>query len=200
MQIEGTVLKAGTSSVRLQPFAESEPITLRTTLAEVVPVPGEIALVEVSKRWRYRGHTYATGRILASTFDVDRLGLKPLTVYMRGLWSPEPDEPDKPYEFSVSPRVRALLPATPLPDLEMEQVIPGFDLENTFSETDPAILSIEFARQGNMEAAWQILDEALAADLRYLDGHAHMGNLLLRDGRSERNVAAAQRHYGALEF
>jgi hypothetical protein len=190
--IEGAVLRVGTASIRVRIAGEEKPLTIRAALREDL-VPGEIASVELGKRWRYAGHEYAAGRLVGVRLDVASLGLVPLPVHEHGRWSPEAGGDDP--MFGVSPEVRRILPREPLPDCEMEQVIPGADLDDPWGETDPAIMSSDLANMGDIQGGWQVLERAVAQDLRYLDGHAHMGNLRLRGQRSEWALAMAARHY-----
>jgi tetratricopeptide (TPR) repeat protein len=191
--MEGAVLRVGPSTVRLRPIGEEEPVTLRpgASLVGVAPVPGEIAQVEVERRWRYRGHAYASGRLLGARLDVAALGLEPLAVVERGLWSRSTAEAAG---VPVSAAVRFLVPRGPLPDCEMEQVIPG-DGPDGNADADPAIAAIDYAEAGRVSEALAVLGRAVALDLRYLDGHAHLGNVVLRRGRRPETVAAAIRHF-----
>jgi hypothetical protein len=61
--------------------------------------PGEIVTVRPRKQWRYAGHPYLSGEIVATRLDVGALGLVPLRLEPRGNWDPhdaywgEGDEP-----------------------------------------------------------------------------------------------------------
>lgn len=70
----------------------------------------------------------------------------------------------------------------------MEQVLPGEDPANP--DTDPIIESNEVKDAGDSAGARRILMAVLAADLRCLDAHAHLGNLWF-DG----SPGDALRHY-----
>ncbi len=70
----------------------------------------------------------------------------------------------------------------------MEQVVPGRDPNDL--EADPICKSSDLKDVGDPEAARQILMELCEADLRCLDAHAHLGNLLFD---SWTNLAV--RHY-----
>ena len=52
-------------------------------------VPGEIAMVTPRKQWTCAGHPYLSGEIESSHLDIDALGLVPLRLEKRGLWTPE---------------------------------------------------------------------------------------------------------------
>lgn len=189
---EAAVLKVTQTAVRVRLIGEDEPVTIRALVYDGI-VPGEIATVDIAKRWRFSRHDYASGRITAVRLDVARLGLVPLPLHDQGAWLPTPIEPDE--IFGVSAAVHATLPRTALPECEMEQIIPGEDPDDPDWGTDPAILSSDLANAGDMDEAAEVLARAVALDLRYLDGHAHMGNLLLRYGRDDYHVGMALRHY-----
>ena len=58
----------------------------------------------------------------------------------------------------------------------MEQVLPGADWEDPFS--DPILEANDLKDGGDMEGAFKILMDLCQADLRCLDAHAHLGNLV----------------------
>ncbi len=70
----------------------------------------------------------------------------------------------------------------------MEQVVPGRDPDDF--DSDPVCESNDLKDAGDPVAARQILMELCEADLRCLDAHAHLGNLLFD---SWTNLAV--RHY-----
>lgn len=188
--IEGVILRSGQSSVRLRVFGEEAPVTLRAPWRADL-VPGVIATIEIAKRWRYARNEYATGRVLGVTLDIRHLNLVPLAVHVHGQWRPQVATPGEP--FGVSPGVFNFLPAAALPDAEMEQVIPGADLDDP--DTDPAICAADLANVGDLDTAFHILGRAVAQDLRYLDGHAHLGHMVLRLPRGGDTLARARLHY-----
>jgi len=60
-------------------------------------------------------------------------------------------------------------------EFEMEQVLPGFDDADPF--TDPIIMANEFKETGNRPKALEIFMQICQSDLRCLDAYAHLGNL-----------------------
>ena len=58
----------------------------------------------------------------------------------------------------------------------MEQVLPGTKPED---DTDPIIDANELKAMGDYAGARRILMELCRADLRCLDAHAHLGNLVI---------------------
>src|SRR5690242_12593203 len=61
------------------------------------------------------------------------------------------------------------------PEFEMEQVLPGADPDDPFS--DPIIESNDRKDGGDIEGANKILMNLCQTDLRWLDAHAHLGNI-----------------------
>lgn len=147
-------------------------ITLRQAgFAEVVP--GELITVAPHKMWRYARHPYLSGQIKAWHLDVNALSLIPLKLEEKGMWDPREEywgEPHEPIESWAKPIInRGARPA-----YEMEQIIPGEDPLDC--DTDPILEAIELKEAGDHEGAHGILMALLAADLRCLDAHAHLGN------------------------
>jgi hypothetical protein len=150
-------------------------------------VPGEILTIIPHKRWRYAGHPYLTGDIKAWRLDIPALGLVPLSLKDRGMWDPkehywgEPDEPLEPWTRPIVKRGRR-------PEYEMEQVLPGEDPDDP--DTDPILEAVDLHQAGDFRKANRLLMDILAADLRCLDAHAHLGNFAF-----DRDPDTAVRHY-----
>ena len=148
-------------------------LTLRPSeMPEVVP--GEIVTVSPRKKWHYRGHPYLAGEITASRLDIPALRLTPLGLEEMGMWDPgdhywgEPDEP-------LEKWAKSIIKQGPRPEYEMEQVLPGEDPDNP--DTDPILDAVALQQASDSRGAYRILMDLLAADLRCLDAHAHLGNL-----------------------
>lgn len=161
-------------------------ITLRSTgLWEVVP--GEIITVAPTKQWRYRGHPYLTGEIKAWRLDVPVLGLTPLKLEERGIWDPKKHywgDPDEPIDNWAKPIIsKGVRPA-----YEMEQILPGENPDDP--DTDPIIEATDLKHAGDHKEAHRLLMALLAADLRCLDAHAHLGNFAF-----DHSPEKAFRHY-----
>lgn len=58
---------------------------------------------------------------------------------------------------------------------ELEQVRPGTEPEDF--DSDPIVKAAELRADGDLGAAYDLLMNTLAQDLRCLDAHAHLGNL-----------------------
>jgi hypothetical protein len=149
--------------------------------------PGEIVTVAPRKQWRYGGHPYLSGEIKTWRVDIDALGLTPLKLEERGMWEPKDHywgEPDEPIEEWAKP----IISQGARPEYEMEQVLPGEDPDA--SDTDPILDAVERKEAGDSLGAHRMLMTLLAADLRCLDAHAHLGNFVF-DHSSEKAI----RHY-----
>ena len=138
--------------------------------------PGEILTVQARKQWRYAGHPYLSGEIVATRLDVAALGLVPLGLEPRGEWDPEEaywgEERDPLPEWA-----EAIIAHGPRPAFEMEQVLPGADPDDP--DSDPIIESNERKLADDRVGARKMLMDLCQADLRCLDAHAHLGNMEL---------------------
>jgi len=110
-----------------------------------------------------------------SKADIDALGLEPLGLEDCGLWDPQEQYWVEEGE-SLEAWQEKIMARGPRPQFEMEQVLPG---EDPFEpDTDPILESVERREAGDYGGARSVLMETLRADLRCLDAHAHLGNLL----------------------
>jgi len=150
-------------------------------------VPGEIVIVTPRRQWRYGGHPYLSGQIKARRLDIPALDLTPLKLEEGGMWEPKDHywgEPDEPIEEWAKP----VISRGPRPEYEMEQVLPGEDPNDP--DTDPILEAVELKEAGDSLGAHRILMTLLAADLRCLDAHAHLGNFVF-----DHSPEKAIRHY-----
>ena len=152
-------------------------------------VPGEIATVKPAKQWTYAGNPYLSGAIESTRLAAKALGLVPLRLEDRGLWNPaehywgEEGEP-------VDEWAKPVIARGPRPEFEMEQVLPGADIEDPFS--DPIGESNDRKDSGDVDGAYKILMDLCQADLRCLDAHSHLGNFVF-----DHRPKDAVRHYEA---
>jgi hypothetical protein len=150
-------------------------------------VPGEIAVVQPRKQWSYAGHPYLSGDIKSARLDVAALGLVPLKLEERGMWTPDEHywgEEDAPIEEWAKP----IIARGPRPAFEMEQIVPGRDPDDF--DSDPICESNDLKDAGDGAAAHKILMDLCQADLRCLDAHAHLGNFVF-----DHRPKDAVRHY-----
>ena len=104
---------------------------------------------------------------------------------MRGIpneeyWG-EPGDP-------IAAWAKPIIARGPRQDFEMEQVLPGKDPEDP--DSDPITESNELKDAGHRHEARKLLMKLCEGDLRCLDAHAHLGNLVF-----DRSPDEAIRHY-----
>ena len=172
--VELVALAVKERAARCRLLGSDRVITLRASRLWDV-VPGAIITVTSRKQWRYAGHPYLSGEIQSIRIDVDALNLLPLGLEDMGIWDPKEHywgEEDEPIEEWAKP----IIAHGPRPMFEMEQVLPGEDPDDPFN--DPITRSNGLKDAGNRAEAGKILMELCQADLRCLDAHSHLGNLV----------------------
>jgi len=104
--------------------------------------------------------------------------LVPLQLHSRGVWEPGEEywgEPGEPIEEWAKP----IIARGPRPMYEMEQVLPGADPDDP--DSDPILRANALRDAGRKARARQALERLLIKDMRCLDAHAHLGNLVFAD-------------------
>ncbi len=186
--VELVVLSVKQKAARCRLLGGDRSFTLRAgRLWDVVP--GEIAVVRPRKQWTYAGGSYLSGVIESARIEASALGLIPLRLEDRGTWNPSEEywgEAGEPIEEWAKP----IIAQGPRREFEMEQVLPGENSEDLFS--DPITESNERKESGDAAGAYRILMDLCQTDLRCLDAHAHLGNLAWDQWPEE-----AIRHYEA---
>jgi len=187
-EVELIALAVKGNAVSCRVAGKERVITLRPArLSDVAP--GEIIIVTPRKQWRYGGHPYLSGEIKSWRLDIAALGLTPLQLRELGVWDPKDHywgEPDEPIEEWTKP----IMSGGARAEYEMEQVLPGEDRDDI--DTDPILEAVDLKEAGDSPGAHRILMGLLAADLRCLDAHAHLGNFVF-DHFPEKAI----RHYEA---
>ncbi|MGH3118961.1 MAG: cytoplasmic protein [Gaiellales bacterium] len=184
--VELVVLAAKERAARCRLLGADGTITLRSSgLWDAVP--GEIVTVRPRKRWRYAGHPYLSGDVADGRLDVAALGVAPLRLEPCGTWDPAEEYWGEEGD-AIDDWARSIIAHGPRPEFEMEQVLPGSDPNDP--DVDPVIESNELKDAGDLAGARRILMALLEADLRCLDAHAHLGNLVFDHTPKE-----ALRHY-----
>lgn len=180
------IKKQETARCRL--MGKDKELTLRSAGVWDV-VPGEIVTVLPRKHWSYAGHPYLSADITGTRFDLASLGLTPLKLREEGMWDPKEEywgEENEP----LPKWVKEIMAQGPRPQYEMEQILPGVNPEDYDVDTDPIGQAVDLKEAGDFVGADQKLNSLLIADLRSLDAHSHLGNLVF-DQRPE----MALRHY-----
>lgn len=183
---ELAVLSVRDQNARCRLLGSDRTITLRASRLWDL-APGAIATVNPLKQWRFAGHPYLSAEIQSARIEVEALDLKPLALADMGMWDPKEHywaEEDQPIEDWAKP----IIAFGVRPQFEMEQVLPGADPDDPYD--DPITRSNELKDAGQWAEARKILMELCQADLRCLDAHSHLGNLLF-----EHHPQDAIRHY-----
>jgi hypothetical protein len=175
-RITAIALSCSEQTIRLRQLNGTDVISLRTggVVAHRV-APGQLVDIELSKQWTWSGTVYCVGRIERVWTDVAALGLDPLPLEDQGEYDlneiHEPFELTDPYgpmwhRFATMPR-RAF---------EFSGIAwsAGVGVEPT---DDGACLVGDAADMSDPRSARKLLMKALAADLRCIDAHAHLGNM-----------------------
>ncbi len=184
--VDLVVLTVLDRAIRCRLLGSGRIITLRTSSLWDL-VPGSIATVMPRKQWRFSGHPYLSGEIQSTRIDVKALDLVPLGLHDMGIWDPQEEywgEEDEPIEEWA----QQIIANGPRPMFEMEQVLPGQDLDDPFS--DPITMANDLKDAGEWAAARKSLMELCQADLRCLDAHSHLGNFIF-----DHHPQQAIRHY-----
>ncbi|MBU4318046.1 MAG: hypothetical protein KKF30_12345 [Proteobacteria bacterium] len=184
--VELAVLSVKERAARCRLLGSDRVITLRASrLWEVAP--GAILTVNPQKQWRYAGHPYLSGEIVSIRIDVEALDLAPLGLADMGIWDPKEDywrEENEPVEAWAKP----IIARGPRSMFEMEQVAPAENAGDPFE--DPITRSNDLINAGKRAEAVKILMSLCQADLRCLDAHSHLGNIVF-----DHSPQDAIRHY-----
>ena len=149
-------------------------------------VPGEIITVRSRKQWSYAGHPYLSGDVVGHRLDVAALGLVPLRLLDEWTW--DPSEAYWGEEDELEAWAEEIIAHGPRSSFELEHVLPGEDPDDF--DNDPILEAIDRHAAGDGWGAQKVLVEVLAADLRCLDAHAHLGSFAF-----DHDPAEAIRHY-----
>jgi tetratricopeptide (TPR) repeat protein len=172
--VELVVLSVSKRAARCRLPGTERIITLRAGRIWTV-VPGYVAVIRPRKQWNYAGHPYLSGEIQSAKLDLAALGLTPLELRSRGTWNPD-DEYWGEEQDPIEEWAKTIIARGPRQQYEMEQILPGMDPDGI--DSDPICESNDLKDAGDREAAEQILMQLCEADLRCLDAHAHLGNLV----------------------
>lgn len=184
-RVDAVVLKVDRQSARVRILGEDGQVTFRSGDVWDV-VPGHLVTLATERRWTWRGDAYASGRMEDPRIEVAKLGPEPLPLEGGELEDvasySEPYVAPDPY----APLWRRLT-TKPRPSFEFDGIawgaLPGLDLDE-----NPTCDAAELIEAGDRVGARELLMDALCADLRCIDAHAHLGNLEF-DGWPERAMA-----------
>ncbi len=174
--VDLVVLAVKQRAARCRLLGSQRVITLRAGSLHRV-VAGQVATVQPSKQWRHAGHPYLSGTIVSTRIDAAALGLVPLELHPCGEWDPSEEywgeEGDPVEEWA-----KLIIARGPRLMFEMEQVLPGSDPEDF--DFDPILEANDLKCAGDIAGAQDMLAKMREADLRCLDAHAHLGNIVFR--------------------
>ena len=97
----------------------------------------------------------------------------PLRLEHRHRWDPE-EEYWGEFDEPLDPVLKRIIAGGPREAWELEQVVPGRDWDWE-AESDPILGAVELSQHAERERARRLLEDLLAADVRCLDAHAHLG-------------------------
>ena len=182
--VDLVVLSVKDRAARCRLVNSSRIVTLRAGRLWTI-APGQIVSVRPGKHWRYAGHPYLSGEIESARIDAPSLGLVPLRLHEQGEWDPAEEYWG---EGPIETWAERIIARGPRPMYEMEQVLPGADPDDWDSDTITE--SNDRKDAGDVDGARHILCRLLEDDLRCLDAHAHLGNMVF-----DRWPEEAARHY-----
>jgi hypothetical protein len=174
-RLDAVVLKVNRQSARVRILGEGGQVTFRSGDTWDI-VPGHLVTLIVERRWTWRDDAYASGRIENPRIDIAKLGLEPLPLDGGDLEDvasySEPYRRPDPY----APLWKKLT-AKPRASFEFDGIawgrLPGLtDQENWTCD------AAELVGAGDPAGARELLMKTLGVDLRCIDAHAHLGNLV----------------------
>ncbi len=193
---DAIVLAVHRRSARVRVVGESAAITLRGDGLHDM-LPGQIASIAITKRWRYRSHEHASGAVGEKRIDVAALGLQPLALEDHGVddlrSSSEPFRAPDPYAPMWRTLTKPARRAFEFDRIAWEGPRTGDDDDGPAADL-PVCDAADLIEAGDDAGATTLLMNVLARDLRCLDAHAHLGNIEFR--RDPRwGLERARRHY-----
>jgi hypothetical protein len=175
VRADAVILKVNQLSARVRVLGEVGELTFRSGDVWDI-VPGHVVTLVIERRWTWRGDPYASGKIQSPRIDVAKLALKPLPLEGGDLDDvaahAEPYRRPDPYaplwkKFTAKPR----------PSFEFDGIAWG-DFPGVDPEANPTCEAAELVQAGDVEGARELLMDVLARDLRCIDAHAHLGNMV----------------------
>jgi tetratricopeptide (TPR) repeat protein len=179
--------------IRARALSDGATVVVRTGLSRIRPIAAEIFTIEAERSWVFGQTRHLKGLITETRMEAELLDLAPLELHEAGTW--DPSEHAWLFEEADSGAYDEIVAAGARTAWEMEQIVPRDAVELRW-EDDPFLEAIALADSDYISAAEDLLGDLLAADLRCLDAHAHLGNLELK-GLWPDSLDRAARHYRA---
>jgi tetratricopeptide (TPR) repeat protein len=175
--LEAVVLKVNHVSARVRLLGEDGEVTFRSSGVYRL-APGHLATLRLARRWTHRGYAYASGSVEDAKVDVGRLGLAPLPLTDMGEYDMaevhEPFRRPDPYAPMWRQLTRKARPAFEMHPIAWDAV----SVRSTDVDEAPVCDAAELAERGDASGARKLLMDVLGEDLRCIDAHAHLGNLV----------------------
>lgn len=187
---EAVVLKVNETSARVRILGEEGQLTFRSGDVNGVDpiVPGHVVTLLVDKRWTWRSDAYASGKVESARIDIPRLGLTPLPLDGGELEDiREYSEPVRGQD--AYSKLWRKLTAKPRPSYEFDGLAWGAFPDDD-PEDNPTCDAAELREVGRVAEARALLMDTLGRDLRVLDAHAGLGNMVF-----DRSPKIALLHY-----
>lgn len=153
--VELVVLACKSNALRCRLLGSTREVTLRTAVRD--EIPGTIITVTPRKQWTHARHPYFSGDVSSVRIDASVLGLVPLVLYRENEAHPESDGDNAGRDGRATYRIEDL------------------SLANDHADSDLLFEAQECIDAGAYAEADELLHKLLAADLRYLDAHALLG-------------------------
>lgn len=193
LEVELIVLRVKNLGIRCFYVKSRKPVTLKPKKNMQENVPGEIITVKVEKSWSFSGHDYLSGEIVSSCISIKKLKLRPLKLFPHGQWIPKENTCGL-SKKEFHPQIVKVFKKGTRDLFEMEQVLPGINFND--NESDPIIEASDLFRQGEIDLAYDKIENILKDDLRCLDCYSHMGNWLFnQENKNEWNILKAKKLY-----
>ncbi len=190
-RVAAIVLKCNEASLRIQVPGESGSFTLRCSGYDAhLIAPGQFVELTVSKRWTWRGDVYVTGTIEQVWTNVPALALTPLPLSEHGEHDPR-EGADEVEDEGPFADMWAELSSGPKTEYEFHEIAWGGGVG--VDPADKLACLVSDAAEivpHDPAGARALLMDALVADLRCIDAHVHLGNMVF-----ERSAERALIHY-----
>jgi len=167
--VDAAVLGCGARSATVRVLGADDVLAVQAANLWHV-VPGHVVTLVLERRWRHRMQLYASGEVRAVRTDVAALGLPRLLLHQRGPLDPIETDPQSPEALR---ELMANIAAAHRSAYEMEHILPGLTCCD-----DPILAAVARRVRGDLRGAKRLLMDLVSRDLRCLDAHAHLGNLV----------------------
>ena len=171
--VELVVLTSGRDTTRCRRLADRKLVTL-TARGGALLVPGHVATIRVRSERKLATRLRIDGDVIGVRTGLDAFDLPPWEPTPFEMWDPSAEE----WLGTLDPAFRAkLLARGSRMMFEMVQILPGRG-DDPSDWDDPIIEAVELKESGDVTGAWHHLMKLLGRDIRCIDAHVHLGNLI----------------------